>query len=112
MDDPLEKPKRKMSEKQLENLAKAREAKKNSDKTRSESKQQEKLERRFEKLVDLFSAVQMPVPETQEVIKKRKTKHPVPPELSSESDEEPVVKPKAKARVEISPSKQVLIRFA
>lgn len=112
MDEPLEKPRAERSPAQKANIVKARAVKKEMEDSARTRKEQERLERRFDKLVEMFGSVQLPPPEVQEVIKSKKVAKP-PPESSSSEDEvaPPVEKPKPKPRVQVSQDKRVVLKF-
>ena len=113
MDEPLEKPRAERTPAQKANIVKARVVKKDMDEATRTRKEQERLERRFDKLIELFDVVQLPKPEVQEVIKSKKVKKPpAPPETSSSEDEpEPVKVEKPKPRVQVSQDKRVVLKF-
>ena len=74
--ETFEKPRKKMSDKQLENLAKGRAARTKKVELSVEEKQNKRLEDRFDKLVAMFEKVQLPAPEVQEKVKARRAKPP------------------------------------
>lgn len=94
LNEPLEKPraKKQLSEAQLANLQKGRDRKKEIQAQTAEEKLNKKMEDRFDRLVEMFSAVRLPPPEVQEAIKAKKVA-PVP-EPDEEPEEEPEPKPK------------------
>lgn len=97
LNEPLEKPRAKkaMSEAQLANLQKGRDRKKEIQALTAEEKLSKKMEDRFDRLVEMFSAVRLPPPEVQEAIKAKKVKAAAPePEPEEEPEEEPEPKPK------------------
>ena len=111
----MEKPRKKLSEKQLENLAKGRAARTKKVEVSAEQKESARLEARFDKLVAMFEKVQMPTPEVQAKVKAKRAAPP--PEESSESEDEPPP-PKAKkieksrpVAVAVAPSRQVMFSF-
>jgi len=114
--ETFEKPRKKMSDKQLENLAKGRAARTKKVELSVEEKQNKRLEDRFDKLVAMFEKVQMPAPEVQEKVKARRAKPPPPPPPSSDSeDEPPPPKPKRiekkRPEVVVAPTRQVMFSF-
>ena len=112
----MEKPRKKMSEKQLENLAKGRAARTKKVEVAAEDKESKRLEARFDKLVAMFEQVRMPTPEVQAKVKAKRA--PPPPEDSSESDDEPPPPPRVPkieqsrpVAVAVAPSRQVMFSF-
>lgn len=108
--ETFEKPRKKMSDKQLENLAKGRAARTKKVELSVEEKQNKRLEDRFDKLVAMFEKVQMPAPEVQEKVKARRATQ------SSESeDEPPPPKPKRiekkRPDVVVAPTRQIMFSF-
>ena len=110
-DTPIEKPKKKLSPKQLENLKHGRDRLKKKVELTTEQKAQKKLEDRFDKLVSMFEKVQLPSAEIQEKIKSKK----IPPQNEEIIETEMVVeKPRPVVRkpaVVVQPSKQLMFTF-
>jgi len=111
--ETFEKPRKKMSDKQLENLAKGRAARTKKVELSVEEKQNKRLEDRFDKLVAMFEKVQLPAPEVQEKVKARRAKPP--PQTSDSEDEPPPPKPKRiekkRPEVVVAPTRQVMFSF-
>ena len=109
--EAVEKPKKKLSPKQLENLTKGRERLRKKVELTVEQKAQKKLEDRFDKLVSMFEKVQLPPPDIQQQVKAKRV---IVRKPESESDEEVVVekpRPVKKPVVVIQPSKQISFQF-
>lgn len=92
----MEKARKPRTEAQLQNVVKARAVKKEKDDATKGQKERERLERRFDKLVDMFEQVriQAPVAPAPQPVK---VKRPAPPPIEyeeeyEEEDEEPPVK--------------------
>jgi NADH:ubiquinone oxidoreductase subunit D len=111
LSEPLEKPKKVLSEKQKENLAKGRAVKQGKIALDVEAKANKKLEDRFNALVAMFEKIQLPSPEVQQKIKAKRA--PVEQEVVSDDEEEPKPKKIEKPRpvVQVQPNKQIFFSF-
>jgi transcription initiation factor TFIIIB Brf1 subunit/transcription initiation factor TFIIB len=105
---PIEKPKKKLSEKQLANLQNGRDRLRKKVELTVEQKAQKKLEDRFDKLVAMFEQVKLPTPEVREKVK---AKRAVAQKVESEDDEEEVVLEKPRSIKKPVPARQVLFSF-
>jgi hypothetical protein len=118
-DTVIEKPKKKLSPKQLENLANGRNRLRKKVEETLEQKAQKKLEDRFDKLCAMLEKVQLPVPEVQQkIIAKRAKVAPEPVEEEEEVIPDPVViveKPRvAKPKTSVAPQpprQQIMFSF-